>query len=124
MHSDDFVTEYRNLVERALLFSDKARREGLLAVEDMIDEDKYIKRDIFEYGMRLTVDGTDAELINRLLTNILEQETDKEKKFFKILQKEAVLTIQGGWHPRLMVMLLNSYVTIDVEETMKKYNEF
>jgi flagellar motor component MotA len=123
MHSGDFVKEYKNLVERAVIMSEKARREGLLALEKMIDEDKYIKRDIFEYGIRLTVDGTDAEFINRLLTNVIEQETDKEKKLYKTLQKEAVLAIQGGWNTRMLVLLLNSYVNIDVEESMKQYNE-
>jgi flagellar motor component MotA len=123
MNTDDFAKEYNALVARAFLLSDKVIREGLLAMEEMIDEDKYMQRDVFEYGIKLTVDGTDGEVINKILTNIVELETDKDKKLLKTMQKEAVLAILERWDAKLILMLLNSYVNIGVEEAMKKYNE-
>jgi flagellar motor component MotA len=123
MHDDNFIKEYYALVEQAVLFSEKARREGLLSLEDVLDEEKFFKRDILEYGMRFVVDGCDTSIIDQILTNIVELETDKDKKILKTMQKEAVLAIQNGWNTRVLIMLLNSHVNIDIEETMKKYNE-
>ena len=34
----------------------------------------------------------------------------------------SVLGIQAGINPRLLKVIINSYVNIDVEETMKQYN--
>jgi flagellar motor component MotA len=123
MNDDEFTNEYNNFVERVYIMSDKARREGLLAIEEMIDENKYIHRDVFEYGLRLVIDGTDAQFIKKILTNIIELEDDKNKKLLKNIQQEAVLAIQEGLNPRLLMLLLNSYVNINTEETMKKYSE-
>jgi hypothetical protein len=33
-----------------------------------------------------------------------------------------VLAIQEGQNPITLLLIMNSYVTIDIEETMKKYN--
>jgi flagellar motor component MotA len=96
MNDDDFVKEYKALVERALLLIEKATREGLLSIEEMIDEEKFLQRDIFEYGLTLVCEGHDFELIDKLLTNIVELETDKNKKLFKKIQQEAVLAILVG----------------------------
>ncbi len=45
-------------------FSEKARREGLLALEDDVDEidDEFLKK-----GIQLVVDGTDPELVRNIL---------------------------------------------------------
>ena len=122
MNNEEFVKEYRETVSRIFLLSDKARREGLIAVDSMIDENKYNQRDIFEFGLRLAMDGTDGRIIEQILTNIVNLETDDNKKLLQTIKKEAVLKIQEGWNPRLLKLLLNSYVNIDVEETMKLYN--
>jgi flagellar motor component MotA len=123
MDSNDFIKEYRALVERALLLREKDIREGLLSMEEMIDEEKFIQRDIFEYGLALVCEGRDYEFIDKLLTNIVELETDKNKKLFKKIQQEAVLAIQVGSTPRTLLLILNSYVNIDVENTMRKCKE-
>ncbi|MDR2808346.1 MAG: hypothetical protein LBB43_04980 [Spirochaetaceae bacterium] len=122
MGDDEFAAEYTDFIERVYIISEKARKEGLLAVEKMIDENKYINRDVFELGLRLAIDGADGELIKKILTNIVELEEDKNKKLLKNIQKEAALAIQEGLNPRSLMLLLNSYVTINIEETMKKYN--
>jgi flagellar motor component MotA len=123
MNNDDFIKEYNAIVERAFLFVKKAAGEGLLALEDLLDEERYMRRDIFEYGLTLVVDGNDYEIIDRILTNIIELEADNDKKLLKKIQKEAVLAICVGTNPRMLLMLLNSYVHINVEDTMKKYKE-
>jgi flagellar motor component MotA len=77
MTRDEFIAEYYKVSERAIFLSNKARKEGLLAMEDEIDDDKLYRRDILEYGLRLTVDGTDNSLIRDILENIINQEEDK-----------------------------------------------
>lgn len=59
----------------------------------MTDQEKYLQRDIFEYGITFVVNGMDAEeidriLIDRILTNIVELETDKDKKTLKKSKKK------------------------------------
>jgi flagellar motor component MotA len=116
MTRDEFVKEYNEIVKRAFAFTDKARREGLLAIEDVLDGEKIGNRDIFEYGMRFVVDGTDGEIIEKILSNIIKQEKDKDMLKLKTIQKEAVLMIQAGSNTRSLYALLNSYTDITVKE--------
>jgi flagellar motor component MotA len=120
MNHEEFVKEYYGIVERALFLSDKSRREGLLALEELIDENKI---DIMNIGLRLIVDGTDKYYVDKILSNIVDLEPDSEKKLLKKIKKEAILEIQCGTNPRLFALLLNSYVTIGNEDAIKKYND-
>jgi chemotaxis protein MotA len=56
-----------NLITTLVSFSEKARREGLLALEDDVNDlpDEFLKK-----GIQLVVDGTDPELVR----NIMETE--------------------------------------------------
>jgi flagellar motor component MotA len=80
MTPEEFAKEYFSIVERAMWASEKARREGLLALEDVIIEDKVRQRHILELGLRLVIDGMDAEIVNDLLTNIINLEEDSSVK--------------------------------------------
>jgi flagellar motor component MotA len=123
MNCEEFAEKYNRIVERALCCADKARREGLLAVEELIDEEKFNKRELFEVGLQLVVDGIDGHTIDRILSNIISLETDNDEKILKNIQKEAVLGIQSGEPPRLLSLLLNSHVNIGIEEAMKRYTK-
>jgi flagellar motor component MotA len=111
---------YTNVVQRALNCSERARREGLLALEEEITDEKVEERDIFEYGLRFVVDGTDNEMVEKILSNIIEQEEDKQMKILKTIQKEAVLMIQAGINRRLFYALLNSYTDIALKDDEMK----
>jgi chemotaxis protein MotA len=52
------------LIQKLIAFSEKARREGLLALEDELEDldDEFMKK-----GLRLMVDGTDAAIIRDLM---------------------------------------------------------
>ena len=123
MNDKEFKDEYNHIVERALSFSSKAQTEGLLALDELIDEKKYMQRDIFEFGIRLVTDGTYPATLERILTNIINLETENDQKVLKNIQKEAVLGIQDGANPRMLTVLLNSYVNFGIEDAMKKYSE-
>jgi flagellar motor component MotA len=113
-----------SIVRRAFAFSDKTRREGLLLIEDILDKEKIGDRDIFEYGMRFVVDGTDGEMIEKILFNIIKQEKDENMYILKTIQKEAVLGIQAGDNQRTMYALLNSCTDITIrEDKMNKFVE-
>ncbi|MCB1156098.1 MAG: motility protein A [Leptospiraceae bacterium] len=53
-----------NLITTLVSFSEKARREGLLALEDDVNElqDEFLKK-----GIQLVVDGTDPELVRSIM---------------------------------------------------------
>ena len=119
MNRDEFVSKYKEIVVRALKFSEKARREGLLALENETDQEKINDRDIFEYGIRFVIDGTDQGLIDKILSNLVNQEKEQNARILKTIQKEAVLSIQSGMNPRLLYVLLNSYTDISSREDEK-----
>jgi len=122
MNRDEFVKKYYDIVGRAMEFSEKARREGLLALEGKFDQKKINDRDIFEYGIRFVIDGTDQQFIDKLLSNIVEQEKDENMRTLKTIQKEAVLMIQSGENPRLLYYMLNSYTDISLrDDELKAY---
>lgn len=73
MNRDEFERKYKEIVGRALKYSEMSRREGLLALEEESDQGKIDERDIFDYGLRFVIDGTDAEIIEKILSNIIKQ---------------------------------------------------
>ncbi len=60
----------KNLVTTMQALSEKARREGILALEDGLDdlEDPFMKM-----GLRFVVDGTDANIIRAIMENEMNQ---------------------------------------------------
>ena len=116
MSQSDFKKAFYKILKRTVFYSEKARREGLLALEEFIDSKKADQRDIFEYGLRFVIDGTDKELIDQILTNIVDQDKDDFSKTLKKIQKEAVLSIQRGDNPGILASLLNSYTDIPLSD--------
>ena len=116
MNYDEFRSAFFVVLKRAMFFWEKARREGMLALEECCDLEKAVKRDIFEYGMQFVIDGYDRKLIDKILSNIVNQEKDEYARTLKLIQKEAVLSIQAGDNPRILVILLNSYTDIPLDD--------
>jgi len=58
------------IIQKLVAFSEKARREGLLALEDELDDldDEFMRK-----GLRLVVDGTDTAVIRDLMELELNQ---------------------------------------------------
>jgi flagellar motor component MotA len=80
VNRNDFVKMYVNTVQRALDCAKKIRREGILPLEHDIVEEKVEERDIFEYGLHFVVDGVENEIIEKILSNIINQEEDEQMK--------------------------------------------
>ena len=64
------VFNQQGIIQKMMAFSEKARREGLLALEDELEDldDEFMKK-----GLRLMVDGTDASVIRDLMELELSQ---------------------------------------------------
>jgi chemotaxis protein MotA len=60
------VPDFAQLIQMLVQFSEKARKEGLLAIEADIEsiDDEFVKK-----GIQLVVDGTDPELVKSILDN-------------------------------------------------------
>ena len=114
----DFTERLAYIVNRACQFGEKARREGFVALDDIIDEQKRAYRDIFEYGLRFAVDGTCPKYINKILSNLIAQESDAASRRLKTIQKEAVLSLQEGCPMVLFVATLLSYINNEEQENL------
>jgi flagellar motor component MotA len=126
MTQNEFLKEYYAVAGRALAFSEKARREGILALEEDLDHGKIDNRDIFEYGIRFVLDGIECVFIDKILSNLVKQEENENMHILKTIQKEAVLMIQAGLNPKLLYALLNSYTNLALieDELNDKYGLF
>ena len=120
MTHDEFIESFYYVLERTIVLSHKARTEGLLALEEMLDLEKADNRDIFEYGLRFVIDGTDSIFINDILSNIIKQEKDENMRLIKTIQLEAILSIQAGDNPRITACKLNSFTEIPLSDPRYK----
>jgi flagellar motor component MotA len=124
MDEKEFFQEWHKIFDRAMFSLGKARQEGLLALEELIDKDKLNHRDIMELGLCLVVDGTDPIIIDKILSNIINLEPDNDKRKLDIIKKEAVMGIQAGIDRRILMFILSSYINIEINEVMKYLEKF
>jgi len=83
----------QGIITKLMAMSEKARREGLLALEEELEDldDEFMKK-----GMRLVVDGTDAEVIRSLMENELSQMQDRHVSKIAIMNMWASLAPAVG----------------------------
>jgi len=76
------------IVEALLSFSEKARREGILSLEEDVEsvENSFMKR-----GLRMVVDSVDPEVIRNILETELTQMNERHGKWMKMLDQWAKL---------------------------------
>jgi chemotaxis protein MotA len=70
------------IVEKLFELAEKARREGILSLEEVINDldDKFTQQ-----GLRLVVDGTDGEIIKALMENEVSMMNERHLKWIKML---------------------------------------
>lgn len=70
------VTSSEELVSEIILLAQKARQEGILALENTVDnlENKFLKN-----GMEMVVDGVNAQLIEEVLTSEIESLEERHR---------------------------------------------
>ena len=76
----------KNLVTKLMDLSNKARREGILALEDGLDdlEDPFMRS-----GLRLVVDGTDGNVIRSIMENEMNQCEGRHLDWVNIINQWA-----------------------------------
>ncbi len=95
------------LIITIVSFSEKARREGLLALEDDLEEldDPFMRK-----GIQLVVDGTDPELVRHILECDIEQMIERHDNNKRMFDDGATYAPAFGMIGTLMglvMMLLN-----------------
>jgi len=78
----------QSIIQKMMAFSEKARREGLLALEDELEDldDEFMKK-----GLRLVVDGTDQAIIRDLMELELSQMQTRHADKINMLNTWATL---------------------------------
>lgn len=69
------------IISQLVTFSEKSRREGLLSLEDEVEN---LTDTFFKQGIRLVVDGTDPQIIKDILYNQLNQMNSRHSVGMKI----------------------------------------
>jgi chemotaxis protein MotA len=82
----------KGIITKLMTMSEKARREGLLALEEELEDldDEFMKK-----GLRLVVDGTDAEVVRTLMETELSQMQERH------VGKISVVNMWGTLAPGL-----------------------
>lgn len=81
------------LIRTMVRFAERARREGLLALEQEAEEigDEFIRKSV-----QLVIDGTDAELIRRMLTTELDFQAERHRAGQQMFQTMGSLAPAFG----------------------------
>ncbi len=74
--------ELEKTISTLVNFSERARREGLLALEDDIEE---VEDEFLKNGIQMVVDGTDPEIIKTILYNDLTQLEERHAIGIKLM---------------------------------------
>jgi len=107
------------LIKRAVELSVLSRREGLTGLEKRLDYEGIARRDVFEYGLPLVVDGWEKDIIKKILDNLIEFEKDPVQRNIAQAKKEAILSISDGINTRVLFIKLCAYFDKDIAEEAK-----
>ena len=95
----------RQLVATMVKFSEIARRDGILALENAVEE---IDNEFLKGGIQMAIDGTDPDVISGTLSSELEQMQNRHengKAIFELLGKYAPAYGMIGTLVGLILML-------------------
>jgi chemotaxis protein MotA len=82
--------DHEGAIEELAKLADKARREGLLALEE---ESKKINDPFLQKGILLVVDGVDPRQVREILETNVDQLAERHKKYF------SMFSAGGGFAP-------------------------
>ena len=130
----DNVTEARKMFGFCRVLHDfaiKARREGILALEEGLSENTGVYSglsgmiwDFFKMLMRLVVDGTDTEVVRDCAKYMISTtNASDEVRLNMMIVAEGVISIQTGDNPRIMLQKLTCMMGWDGRKECLKYLE-
>ncbi len=87
--------DHHAAIKQMVVMADKARREGLLALEDQLEavEDAYTRK-----GVQLVVDGTDSDLVRAILNSEIDGMAARHKT------NAHLFAVAGGFAPTLGII--------------------
>lgn len=93
----------RSAIPTLISFAEKARREGLLSLEENVPEldDEFLKK-----GIQLVVDGTDPDLVKSILRTELQAFADRHQDNIKLLRDWAQLAPAWGMIGTLIGLII------------------
>ena len=115
MYSDrensEKISKVIEAYDRAILFSDIARKEGLLALEEASEglDLNDVTQEFLLQSIMLVVDGTDPELVAEIgMNRIVANSFSSFEGFVVLMYYKAALMIQSGVNPRVIEEYLKS----------------
>ncbi len=85
--------DYKKNVITMISFSEKARREGLLSLEDDIE---HMEDPFFKNAVRLVIDGTDPEVVKQVLSKEIEMLRERHEGNLSMINYLAELSPAYG----------------------------
>lgn len=108
-------------VKRIMELTNIARTQGILALENEIEENGESDLPLLKIGIALVVDGTDPEIVETILKNyLLSSEFTNQEFLENMLVYQGVLAIQMGENPRMIQEKLYALFGIQFREELKK----
>ena len=89
-------------IKRALKLHKIFRKEGLLALEKHLDREAVAARDVYDYGLSLVIDGWDGPVIDKIIGNLIERETDPVRKNLAEAKNAATTAIYRNESQRIL----------------------
>ncbi len=100
--------QYLPLIEKMIHLSDKARRQGLLSLEEDIEVLPYR---LMRRGLQFVVDGTYPKLISEILERTILLSNDTPEKIMEnCIIAVGILGIQELYNPRILRENLQSFM--------------
>ncbi|MDR2583591.1 MAG: hypothetical protein LBC75_08945 [Fibromonadaceae bacterium] len=100
-----FQKEVEQICHKIIAYSEIARGEGILALENCIDQENISERDFLETGIMMAVNGTERNVVETYLNSWIEANCNNSVPYYeKIIAsiiKTGVLSIQAGENPRI-----------------------
>ncbi len=136
------TVNFQALIDRLVELSEKARREGLLALEGELDVGRELAGDesivdgngsndgmpdVMRRGVQLVVDGTDPEIVGGILQSLIGVAENLTRTAARVAA-EAVLALQAGDNPRIVEEKLRAICaganTRSLERLVKRLVEY
>ncbi len=111
-----YGTDPGGMINMLVTFSEKARREGLLALEDDVEE---INDDFLKKGVQLVVDGTDPELVKSILNTDLNRVEERHQVGIDMMDQASTLAPAFGMIGTLLG-LINMLGTLEDKSSISK----
>lgn len=111
-------TEFVKHCEEILRYSNVARKEGLISLEEVaIEKEKDPEGGFDKELIQMVVNGCDPEVVKRvILLKYFSSEQTVIEKIKNIMSKYGLLSIQAGENPRIILQMLANMIPSDVRD--------